>query len=421
MSKRCTTAHTVLDIDRPSRSNLTPPTMRNRQKAEIHLRSLLNESEKSLPALVRRAGDNLGSEQLSVEQISKLLKTQEFLIRRLARIFYPSTENVQHVKTVTIPQAQKLTCILNSTMEVRALVFFLILDEAGDEYVTRAGMTEFYEKYFKGLKTLDGDRIQEVVQGLLQKFHLDRRFRIDFEEFYSIVSKDLILLECLSQFTVHPTWFMNSPSSQPEKQSKFQELFSNHYCKRENMEQKKNKLSIADMKKNLSRIIMLIIYLLINHGLVIYVIYYRTIKVKLNVPIVFARICGMLLNFNCTFIIVLMLKQTIRIIRSNKFLRKGIPVDDHIDFHKVVGRIIVVLSILHTIAHVVNVGAYNNHSWVAYLFTTEPNIGWVGGFASLSGLLLCIILSVIVVCSMRWIRRGGHFQVIKINFNFLLL
>ncbi|CAM4780395.1 unnamed protein product, partial [Rotaria magnacalcarata] len=174
MSKRCTTAHTVLDIDRPSRSNLTPPTMRNRQKAEIHLRSLLNESEKSLPALVRRAGDNLGSEQLSVEQISKLLKTQEFLIRRLARIFYPSTENVQHVKTVTIPQAQKLTCILNSTMEVRALVFFLILDEAGDEYVTRAGMTEFYEKYFKGLKTLDGDRIQEVVQGLLQKFHLDR-------------------------------------------------------------------------------------------------------------------------------------------------------------------------------------------------------------------------------------------------------
>ncbi|CAF1999614.1 unnamed protein product, partial [Rotaria magnacalcarata] len=218
MSKRCTTAHTVLDIDRSSRSNLTPPTMRNRQKAEIQLRSLLNESEKSLPAFVRRAGDNLGSEQLSVEQISKLLKTQEFLIRRLARIFYPSTENVQDVKTLTILQAQKLTCILNSTMEVRALVFFMILDEAGDEYVTRAGMTEFYEKYFKGLKTLDGDRIQEVVQGLLQKFHLNQRDRIDFEEFYSIVSKDLILLECLSQFTVHPTWFMNFPSSQPAKQ-----------------------------------------------------------------------------------------------------------------------------------------------------------------------------------------------------------
>ncbi|CAF1369438.1 unnamed protein product [Rotaria magnacalcarata] len=197
--------------------------MRNRQKAEIQLRSLLNESEKSLPAFVHRAGDNLGSEQLSVEQISKLLKTQEFLIRRLVRIFYPSTENVQDVKTLTILQAQKLTCILNSTMEVRALVFFMIFDEAGDEYVTRAGMTEFYEKYFRGLKTLDGDRIQEVVQGLLQKFHLDR-------------------------------------------------------------------------------------------------------------------------------------------------------------------------------------------------FTTEPNIGWVGGFASLSGLLLCIILSVIVVCSMRWIRRGFILGILLVAF-----
>ncbi|CAF4737076.1 unnamed protein product [Rotaria socialis] len=411
MSERSTTAHTLLKIDRSARSNLTSPTMSNRKRAEMQLQSLLNESEKSLPAFVRRAGDNLGSEQLSVERISKLLKTQEFLIRRLACIFYSSTKNVQDVKTLTKLQAQKLTCILNGTMEVRALVFFMILDETGDEYVTRAGMTDFYEEYFKGLKILDGDRIQEVIQVLLQKFHLDQKDKIDFEEFYSIVYKDLTFLECLSQFTVHPTWFTNSPSSQPAKQSKFQELLSNHCCKRENKEQKKTKLSMAYMKNNLSRIIMLIVYLLINLGLVIYVIWYRTVKVKSNVPIIFARIFGMLLNFNCTFIIVLMLKQTILIIRSNKFLRKCIPVDDHIDFHKVVGRIIVVFSILHTVAHVVNVGVYNSHSWVAYLFTTEPNIGWVGGFASLSGFLLCIILTLMVVCSMRWIRRGGHFQV----------
>ncbi|CAF5170933.1 unnamed protein product, partial [Rotaria magnacalcarata] len=56
------------------------------------------------------------------------------------------------------------------------------------------------------------------------------------------------------------------------------------------------------------------------------------------------------------------------------------------------------------------------HSWVAYLFTTEPNIGWVGGFASLSGLLLCIILSVIVVCSMRWIRRGFILGILLVAF-----
>lgn len=64
----------------------------------------------------------------------------------------------------------------------------------------------------------------------------------------------------------------------------------------------------------------------------------------------------MLLNFNCAFIIVLMLKRTILIIRTITILRKLIPVDDHIDFHRVVGRVITGLAILHTIAHMANFG-----------------------------------------------------------------
>ncbi len=46
-------------------------------------------------------------------------------------------------------------------------------------------------------------------------------------------------------------------------------------------------------------------------------------------------------------------------------------------------------------------------------FTTKPDVGWVGGFAPLSGVILFIILAIIVICSMQWIRRGGHFQVIR--------
>lgn len=85
-------------------------------------------------------------------------------------------------------------------------------------------------------------------------------------------------------------------------------------------------------------------------------IIFRSIKTKLNVLVVFARIGGMLLNFNCAFVIVLMLKRTILLIRTSKLLRKFIPVDDHIDFHRVVGRVIAGLAILHTIAHMANFG-----------------------------------------------------------------
>ena len=72
--------------------------------------------------------------------------------------------------------------------------------------------------------------------------------------------------------------------------------------------------------------------------------------------VVLARVGGMLLNFNCALIIALMLKRTILLIRTNKFLRKFIPVDDHIDFHRVVGRVIAGLAVLHTIAHMANFG-----------------------------------------------------------------
>ncbi|CAF3931944.1 unnamed protein product [Adineta steineri] len=119
----------------------------------------------------------------------------------------------------------------------------------------------------------------------------------------------------------------------------------------------------------------------------------------------------MLLNFNCTLVIILMLKYTILMLRMNKDLRKWIPLDDHIDFHKFVGRFITVLAIFHTISHMANFGRRTEHSWSTFMFTTYPDIGWIGGFTPLSGIILCIILAIIIICSMKWIRHGGHFQV----------
>ena len=48
---------------------------------------------------------------------------------------------------------------------------------------------------------------------------------------------------------------------------------------------------------------------------------------------------------------------------------------------------------------------------LCFQFTTRPSIGWISGFAPLSGVILSVILLSIVICSMQWIRRGGHFQV----------
>lgn len=149
-------------------------TMTHRQRAEIQLQSLLNEPEESLPTFARRASDHLGNEKLSIEVVSKLLNTQPFIIERLVYALYSSTDNDEEIKTLSNLQVQKLTRILNSTMDVRALLFFMMLDENNDRYITNNGFKFFYEKHFEDLKTFDKNRLQEVLQVLLQKFHLDQ-------------------------------------------------------------------------------------------------------------------------------------------------------------------------------------------------------------------------------------------------------
>ena len=120
-------------------------------------------------------------------------------------------------------------------------------------------------------------------------------------------------------------------------------------------------LSLDKLRDNLPRIITILLYVLINVALMLYAIVYRAVATKAHVLIVFARLSGMLLNFNCAFIIVLMLKQTILLMRTTK-LYKWLPIDDHIDFHKFVGRLIGVLSLIHTIAHMSNFGRLKGKS-----------------------------------------------------------
>ena len=359
-----------------------PRRVNHRQRAEIQLDALLNEPEASLPTYVRRASSNLDGEEISVKDASKLLNTQPFIIERLMKALYSmSSESNADTETLNRGDIQRLTRVLNSSFDVRALLFFMILDDDGDQYVTKGELTHFYEKYLTDLKTFDNERMQEVISVLLQKFRLEQvrtrlafltysyflqRARLDYEEFYTIVTKDSTLLETLSQFTVHPAWYIQTTTPVPEKNA-LQRFFSNLCWQQTIYENQKDKLTIDYLRDNLSRVLVLLLYILVNIALALYVIIYRVVTLKAHVLIVFARIGGMLLNFNCALIIVLMLKQTILLIRTNKLLRKLIPVDDYIDFHRLVGRVIAGLAVMHTIAHMANFGRLDGTTYILEL------------------------------------------------------
>lgn len=107
---------------------------------------------------------------------------------------------------------------------------------------------------------------------------------------------------------------------------------------------------------NVRKVLFFLWYVLANIGFGIYAGWnYRTS----NGFIIAARICGMNLNFNCMFILVLMLRKSLTYLRMTK-IGNLLPIDQHILFHKMVGIMIAFYSAVHTIAHLGNASKYTS-------------------------------------------------------------
>uniref|UniRef100_A0A8B9HW91 NADPH oxidase, EF-hand calcium binding domain 5 n=1 Tax=Astyanax mexicanus TaxID=7994 RepID=A0A8B9HW91_ASTMX len=125
-----------------------------------------------------------------------------------------------------------------------------------------------------------------------------------------------------------------------------------------------------------------------------------------------AKGCGICLNLNCTFIMVLMLRRCLTWLRATWIVRI-LPLDQNILLHQMVGYAIVIFTVAHTMAHVMNFSMSELsvcRLW-EYLLTTRPGIGWVKGTASITGVVLQVLICLMVVCSSTFVRRSGHFEV----------
>ncbi|XP_029010740.1 NADPH oxidase 5 isoform X2 [Betta splendens] len=126
-----------------------------------------------------------------------------------------------------------------------------------------------------------------------------------------------------------------------------------------------------------------------------------------------AKGCGQCLNFNCTFIMVLMLRRCLTWLRATWVVRV-LPLDQNILLHQTVGYAVLAFTLGHTAAHVCNFVRLSESSkftvW-EFLLTTRPGIGWVKGTASLTGVVLQLLICLMVFCSSTFVRRSGHFEV----------
>ncbi|XP_078330195.1 NADPH oxidase 5-like isoform X3 [Crassostrea virginica] len=241
--------------------------------------------------------------------------------------------------------------------------------------------------------SLSEEDLDDLTQVLFEAADEDNSGSITFEELKAELEKHPGVIENL---TISAAQWLKPPGGSKKKAKGWTEKFTWKY-----------------IRNNLRKVVFLILYVLVNVGLTAYTV---NKYIDSNAFVIVARIGGMNLNFNCMFILVLMLRKCLTYIRATP-LAGFLPLDQNIQFHKMVGGMIAFYGILHTLAHIGN-AMYTefatpdkNLTTVDILFTTKAGVGWVEHSAYITGWPILLILIIIVICSLPFVRRGGHFQV----------
>nr|CAD7426043.1 unnamed protein product [Timema monikensis] len=266
------------------------------------------------------------------------------------------------------------------------------------QHVMRACMEE------NGMKFSE-EQIDDLTMALFEDADADNRGAITYEALKNQLEKHGGLLENLS---ISIDRWLVPPKPKPPPRSLIGKLTA----------LKPYQLSRPYMKNNYVYLIFVAVYFLINAGLFIS----RSIEYRNhNGYVILARACGQCLNFNCMFVLVLMLRQCITFLRTHGF-SMIFPLDQHIYFHKLTGVVIFFFSVFHTIMHMLNFSLIvvndreginsNNYTLYEWIMTSKPGkYGLVGGAANPTGVSLIVILIVMFICSQSFVRRGGSFEI----------
>ncbi|XP_046447189.1 NADPH oxidase 5-like [Daphnia pulex] len=343
------------------------------------------------------------SQMLEFEDFKKLIPSKNpFFAKRVFCIFDKSGSN--SISMAEFREGMQQFCGKSEEDKVRCL--FQIYDEDGDGIIKLSEL----KAVLKACVEENGMKFSEMqLDELTIALYDDARDSSD--DVNRASAKGLSFDELKTQMTKHPGLLENLSISldrllQPNAEKKIQsqsvfQSFSSY------------------AKNNVPFIMFVLAYAIVNIGLIVS----RGIQYqKENVFYILARCGGQALNFNCAFILVLMLRHCITLLRQigcGYFL----PLDLHVYLHKVCGGVVVVLSAVHTLMHLINFPlniadkvespvTKETHSAIEWLFTTEPGLfGLIPGWANLTGWALVGILIIMGLCSLPCVRKSGSFEV----------
>ncbi|XP_014213874.1 NADPH oxidase 5 [Copidosoma floridanum] len=366
-------------------------------------RSRLGFDERNLEWLEKIFKLTVGNEkEIRREEFKKIVTSKNpFFTERVFQIFDKDNSG-----TISLQEFLDAMHQFNGkTIDDKIRFLFKVYDIDGDgliqlrelEHVLRACMEE------NGM-SFSNEQIEELTIALFEDADQGSRGAITFEALKRQLEKHDGLLENL---TISIDRWLVPPKPEEPKQS-YKKFLSNL---------RPYQLTKPYLKNNYVKIAFISTFVLINFALFATRAYqYR----RSNGYVIVARACGQCLNFDCMFILVLMLRQCITFLRTHGF-SSVLPLDNHIYLHKTTGVLIGILSSVHTLMHLLNFSTiviYDEHlnsanyTMSEWLLTSRPKVfGLVAGLANPTGVALIVILTIMTVCSMPFVRRGGCFEV----------
>jgi hypothetical protein len=110
---------------------------------------------------------------------------------------------------------------------------------------------------------------------------------------------------------------------------------------------------LAYYRNNFALFNVILIYLMIQ--IVLIIVQYSINKTnETNIFFLTAKMSGVLLSFNSCLVVILMLRNLWTWVRTTLVGRMFLPIDHFCDIQKYIGILIIVFSIVHTLAHSIN-------------------------------------------------------------------
>jgi Ca2+-binding EF-hand superfamily protein len=237
--------------------------------------------------------------------------------------------------TISLKELMDGLSILTNGTEVDKLKFlFQVYDVDGNGVIDFEELRTVLKSCMnESALSFSEERLDELTTALFEDADTDKSGAISFEELQAELDKHPGVVENL---TISAANWLKPPKS-----------LQRHFVVSSYIPQW---LSWRYLRNNLRSVFYLILFILVNVMLfLVGSIYYR----DRGVPVAIARGCGQCLNFNPVLVIILMMRRGLTWLRSTRvaFL---LPLDQHIEFHKLAGYTITFFALIHTAAHLIN-------------------------------------------------------------------